>query len=384
MPKGNLGKPLRKRFLGPLGLFAGFVDATGGGGWGPVGTPAMLASGRIEPRKVIGSIDTSEFLVAVAASLGFLFSLGSQGINCAWVAALLLGGVVAAPIAAWLVRHIPPRLLGSLVGGMIILTNTRSLLRSDWIDAPDAVRYAVYAVIFVVWAAAVVYSIRQYRQDRARESADAVAAEAEIQANVAAAELDAGEAVPRPAGRRPAPTPRRLGCTGSRPGRRSSCASRSGGSRAQRQARRRTAAGRARCQAQVSATESPSGRLGSPSSRARVVSTSHGGDGASSAGSHSGRCSHGCTPAPEQLGLGHRHPLGVAAGDLAAEVQQSAEGRHPGRPGGVDRAGPPRSAISTSQPARSRASTTAIGWSMASGTTTRPPRAMRSSHQPSR
>ena len=61
-------KALRKRFLGPLGLFAGFVDATGGGGWGPVGTPALLASGRIEPRKVIGSIDTSEFLVAVAAS----------------------------------------------------------------------------------------------------------------------------------------------------------------------------------------------------------------------------------------------------------------------------------------------------------------------------
>ena len=68
----NLGKPMRKRFLGPLGLVAGFVDATGGGGWGPVGTPALLASGRMEPRKVIGSIDTSEFLVALAASLGFL------------------------------------------------------------------------------------------------------------------------------------------------------------------------------------------------------------------------------------------------------------------------------------------------------------------------
>jgi uncharacterized membrane protein YfcA len=65
----HLGKPLRRRFLGPLGLFAGFVDATGGGGWGPVGTPALLASGRMEPRKVIGSIDTSEFIVAVAASM---------------------------------------------------------------------------------------------------------------------------------------------------------------------------------------------------------------------------------------------------------------------------------------------------------------------------
>ena len=61
--------PHGARFLSPLGLVAGFVDATGGGGWGPVGTPAILASGRMEPRKVIGSIDTSEFLVALAASL---------------------------------------------------------------------------------------------------------------------------------------------------------------------------------------------------------------------------------------------------------------------------------------------------------------------------
>ncbi|MGY1744067.1 sulfite exporter TauE/SafE family protein [Blastococcus sp. SYSU D00695] len=174
----NLGKPMRKRFLGPLGLVAGFVDATGGGGWGPVGTPAILASGRMEPRKVIGSIDTSEFLVALAASLGFLFSLGSQGIDVGWVLALLIGGMVAAPIAAWLVRHVPPRLLGSLVGGIIIVTNTRTLLRSDWIDAPDGVRYAVYAVLYVVWAAAVAWSFVQYRKDRAQESADALAAEA--------------------------------------------------------------------------------------------------------------------------------------------------------------------------------------------------------------
>jgi uncharacterized protein len=186
LDRRQLGKPMRKRFLGPLGLVAGFVDATGGGGWGPVGTPALLSSGRMEPRKVIGSIDTSEFLVALAASLGFLVSLGSQGINPLWVAGLLGGGLVAAPIAAWLVRHIPPRMLGSLVGGMIVLTNTRTLLKSAWIDAPDATRYAIYAVLYAVWAAAVVHSYRQYRKDRVLESADTVAAEAEIQANVAA------------------------------------------------------------------------------------------------------------------------------------------------------------------------------------------------------
>jgi uncharacterized protein len=178
----HLGKPMRKRFLGPLGLVAGFVDATGGGGWGPVGTPAILASGRMEPRKVIGSIDTSEFLVAVAASLGFLLSLGTQGVNALWAVGLLAGGVIAAPIAAWLVRHVPPRLLGSLVGGMIVLTNTRTLLKSDWLDAGDSTRYAVYAVLYLVWAAAVVWSFLEYRKDRAIESADAVAVEAERRA----------------------------------------------------------------------------------------------------------------------------------------------------------------------------------------------------------
>jgi uncharacterized membrane protein YfcA len=171
----NLGKPVRKRFLGPLGLVAGFVDATGGGGWGPVGTPALLASGRMEPRKVIGSIDTSEFLVALAASLGFLLSLGSQGLDPVWILGLLAGGLIAAPIAAWLVRHLPPRLLGSLVGGIIVLTNTRTLLNSDWVDAPGGVRLAVYVTLYAIWAAAVVHSYRQHRKDRATESVDALA-----------------------------------------------------------------------------------------------------------------------------------------------------------------------------------------------------------------
>jgi uncharacterized membrane protein YfcA len=181
LPKGNLGKPLRKRFLAPLGLFGGFVDSTGGGGWGPVGTPAILASGRLEPRKTIGSVDTSEFLVAVAASIGFIIGIGDEGVNYAWVAALLIGGLIAAPVAAWLVRHIPPRVLGSLVGGVIVLTNSRSLLRSDWIDASDGVRYTFYAVIYALWAAAIAYSFAQYRKNREEERL--IIAEAEAAAS---------------------------------------------------------------------------------------------------------------------------------------------------------------------------------------------------------
>lgn len=78
--------------------------------------------------------------------------------------------------AARLVRHIPPRLLGASVGGIIVLTNARTLLRSDWIDAPVGLQWAFYGPIFAIWVAAVVYSFGQYRKDRASESADAITA----------------------------------------------------------------------------------------------------------------------------------------------------------------------------------------------------------------
>src|ERR687896_755457 len=134
---------IRGRYLAPLGLGAGFVDATGGGGWGPVTTPTMLATGKYEPRKGIGSVDTSEFLVALAASIGFLLALGSQGVAWTYVAALLAGGVVAAPIAAWLVRKITAGLLGAAVGGMIILTNVRTLFEA--LEVEGGIREPVYA-----------------------------------------------------------------------------------------------------------------------------------------------------------------------------------------------------------------------------------------------
>jgi uncharacterized protein len=181
----HLGKPLRAVFLSPLGLVAGFVDALGGGGWGPIGTSSVLTSGRLEPRKVVGSIDTSKFLVSTSASIGFLTSLGFGGVDFRWVGGLLIGGVIAAPIAAFLVRRMPPRLLGSLVGGLLVLTNVRSLLRSDLIGAPSSVQWPCYALILVVWIGAFVYSLRAHLRERA-------------DANVAAA-LPPSAAVEQPA-----------------------------------------------------------------------------------------------------------------------------------------------------------------------------------------
>jgi len=147
-------RALRRRWLAPLGAVAGFLDAMGGGGWGPVTTSTLVASERMEPRKVIGSVDTAEFLVAVAASIGFLLGLGSQAINWSWVAALLAGGVIAAPIAAWLVRSLTPRLLGTGVGLVLVLTNSNTLLKElgASTDAPMQVAYATLAATTLLLA----------------------------------------------------------------------------------------------------------------------------------------------------------------------------------------------------------------------------------------
>jgi uncharacterized protein len=147
----ELKKRLTVKFLAPLGLFAGFIDATGGGGWGPVATPALLSGGRLEPRKVVGSVDTAEFAVSAAASLGFLVAIGASGIHWGFALALLAGGLVAAPLAAYLVKIAPAYLLGVAIGGVILLTNTHTLFIA--LDVSDVARIPTYIAIVLVTAA---------------------------------------------------------------------------------------------------------------------------------------------------------------------------------------------------------------------------------------
>ena len=154
-------------FLAPLGVVAGLMDAIGGGGWGPVGTTSLLSSGRLEPRKVVGSIDTSEFVVAVGGSLGFLLALGSQGILWGYALALLIGGVIAAPIAAYLVKIMPARVLGVAAGGLIILTNSNTILES--LGATGSTIVVAAAFLFVLWIAGITWAVRQERRTRALE-----------------------------------------------------------------------------------------------------------------------------------------------------------------------------------------------------------------------
>jgi uncharacterized protein len=159
-----IGRPAG-RLLGPLGLVAGFIDATGGGGWGPVATSTLLGSGRLEPRKTVGSVNTAEFIVAVAASAGFLVGLGRQNVPVDLVLALLAGGVLAAPVAAYLVSRVPVRWLGVGVGGLLMLTNARTLLTASGIGTGG--RFAAYVAIVALWLAAAVVGARLLRQQGA-------------------------------------------------------------------------------------------------------------------------------------------------------------------------------------------------------------------------
>jgi uncharacterized membrane protein YfcA len=157
-------RPLPWFFLSPLGGFAGFMDAAGGGGWGPIGTTTLLSSGRMEPRQVVGSVDAAEFLVSVGASIGFLVALDASEISMSWLAALLAGGLVAAPIAAWLVRKLPARILGTAVGGLILVTNARTFGEAVGVDTQLLV--GIVLALAVVWVSTVGAAIVADRRDR--------------------------------------------------------------------------------------------------------------------------------------------------------------------------------------------------------------------------
>jgi uncharacterized protein len=153
-----------KKLLIPMGLVGGTLDSIGGGGWGPVGTTTLLSSGRLEPRKVVGSIDTSEFVVAVGGSLGFIIGLSRAGIPWDYALALLIGGVIAAPIAAWLVRHLPARVLGVAAGGLIVLTNTKTIAEALGATGPTVGLLA--ALVAVLWISGIIWAVAQERKTR--------------------------------------------------------------------------------------------------------------------------------------------------------------------------------------------------------------------------
>lgn len=115
--------------LSVLGLTGGFLDASGGGGWGPVTTSTLMSVGKDEPRRIIGTVNTAEFLVAASASAGFIVGMSNDLVQ-SWqpVLGLLIGGAIAAPIAAWAVTVIKPEVLGAVVGALLMFLNSTRLI----------------------------------------------------------------------------------------------------------------------------------------------------------------------------------------------------------------------------------------------------------------
>ena len=111
----------------PLGFVGGFTDALGGGGWGPVVTSTLLASDH-EPRVSIGTVNTAEFFVTIAETTTFVVMLESFTQYLPVVAGLIIGGVVAAPLAARLCKVVPVRATLLFVGVLVVALNTYKLV----------------------------------------------------------------------------------------------------------------------------------------------------------------------------------------------------------------------------------------------------------------
>ena len=110
----------------PTGFVAGFLDASGGGGWGPVSTTTLIGSGHA-PRTTVGSVNTTEFFVTIAAATTFFVELGAAP----WreLLALVAGGVLAAPFGGYIVKHISARTLMLMVGCLIIALSIWQIVR---------------------------------------------------------------------------------------------------------------------------------------------------------------------------------------------------------------------------------------------------------------
>jgi uncharacterized membrane protein YfcA len=116
--------PAEPRMLPALGLAGGFLDSIGGGGWGPIVTSSLIGQGGAA-RTAIGSTNASEFLVTLAISGTFVLTVGLE----LWpiILGLIVGGVLAAPLAALVVKHMPDRPMMLMVGALILLLSVREL-----------------------------------------------------------------------------------------------------------------------------------------------------------------------------------------------------------------------------------------------------------------
>jgi hypothetical protein len=114
--------------IAPLGLAGGFLDAAGGGGWGPVVTSNLLIQGA-DPRKVVGTVNTVEFFLTITVSAVFIFNLGIADLAGATLG-LLIGGLCAAPLGAWAAKHFPAKQMLIMVGVVLTTTSAYGVYRA--------------------------------------------------------------------------------------------------------------------------------------------------------------------------------------------------------------------------------------------------------------
>ncbi len=113
------------KYTAPLATAGGFLDAAGGGGWGPVVTSNLLVQGG-DPRKTIGTVNSAEFLITTSISIAFIATIGLEAFTVATVG-LIIGGVAAAPFGAYFAKKINPRTLLLAVSVVLIATSTYSI-----------------------------------------------------------------------------------------------------------------------------------------------------------------------------------------------------------------------------------------------------------------
>lgn len=116
------------RYTRPLATVGGFLDAAGGGGWGPVVTSNLLIQGG-DPRKIIGTVNSAEFLLTLSISIAFIATLGFAAFTSITVG-LIIGGVIAAPFGAVLASRVKPRVLLIAVAVVLIVTSVYSIVRA--------------------------------------------------------------------------------------------------------------------------------------------------------------------------------------------------------------------------------------------------------------
>jgi uncharacterized protein len=116
------------KVMAPLGLIGGFLDASGGGGWGPVVTSNLLIQGT-DPRKTIGTVNTAEFFLTFAVSATFIFTIGLEAFTLV-TGGLLIGGLMAAPLGGYIAKRVAPKTLLLMVGIVLTATSLFSLYKA--------------------------------------------------------------------------------------------------------------------------------------------------------------------------------------------------------------------------------------------------------------